>query len=62
MIASFIFLSSVGFEGNIQTQYVIDSKAMRKVGSDDDLALVAAQETASGAVLVTNGRQLIQLH
>ena len=62
MMASLDFQSAVGFEGHNEIQYVIDSKAMRKVGPDDDLVLVSAQETASGAVLTTNGRQLIQLH
>ncbi len=62
LCASFTFLSSVGFEGNVQTQYVIDSKAMRKVGPDDDMVQVTSMDTASGGVLVTQGRQLIQLH
>ncbi len=62
LTVSFEFLSSVGFEGNVQTQYVIDSKAMRKVGPDDDLVIMADMDTASGAVIVDQGRMLIQLH
>ena len=62
LMVSYEFLDSTGANGNVSVQYVIDSKAMRKVGPDDDLVLVSAQETASGAVLTTNGRQLIQLH
>ena len=43
-------------------QYVIDSKAMRKVGPNDDMAMVTDQQNAVGASLTIMGRQLIQLH
>ena len=42
--------------------WTIDSKAMRKVGPDDDLLGMFSQQAAVGAFLVTNGRRLIQLH
>ena len=56
------FQSGVGVERNGDSQYVIDSKAMRKVGPDDDVVAVFDQQNAVGAILNTNGRQLIQLH
>ena len=48
-----------GFEG---VQYEIDSKAMRKVGPDDNIVTIGSTETANGAFLVDQGRRLIQLH
>ncbi len=56
------FGSSIGFEQVAGPRYVIDSKAMRKVGPDDDLVLVFSNDTAVGGLLITMGRQLIQLH
>ncbi len=59
---SFIFLSSVGFHPQSQRYYEQDVKSMRKVGPNQDIVSVFVQSTASGAVLVTLGRMLIQLH
>ena len=42
--------------------YVIDSKAMRKVGIDDDAVSLFSMRPAVGAFLQIEGRQLIQLH
>ena len=55
------FGSSVGFVEAAE-QYEVDSKAMRKVGPNEDLALVFTQESTVGAVIVTHGRMLVQLH
>ncbi len=52
----------IGVDGNMGTHYVVDSKAMRKVGPDDDIVAMCTQNTAVGAELITNGRRLIQLH
>jgi len=52
----------IGMLGDNGHHYAIDSKAMRKVGPDDDVALVVSNTTATGFNLVTNGRMLIQLH
>ncbi len=52
----------IGLDADAGHHYVIDSKAMRKVGPDDDVVAMATMETAFGAVIHTNGRQLIQLH
>ena len=56
------FASAVGFEESVGVQYVIDSKAMRKVDSNQDVVTIFDQESAFGASLTTNGRMLIQLH
>ncbi len=54
--------TSVGFDGAMGVHYVIDSKAMRKVGPDDDVATQFSQDSSTGALLITGGRRLIQLH
>ena len=46
----------------IGQQYTIDSKAMRKVGPNQDVITVVDMQAGAGAKLSTNGRQLIQLH
>ena len=58
----FVFLSSVGFEGCSGAWYTIDSKSMRKVGPDDDIASIFSETGGLGALLHTRGRMLIQLH
>ena len=62
MRGSFAFLSAVGFDESAQTELRIDSKAMRKVGPDDDVVLMATEIFNHGAILTTMGRRLIQLH
>ena len=54
--------SSVGFDLGGDQQYTIDSKAMRKVGPNDDIAIVVDEESAVGSRIVVLGRQLVQLH
>ena len=41
---------------------MVDSKAMRKVGLDDDLAIVVQQRVAIGAIIAMEGRFLVKLH
>ena len=55
------FSSGVGFNV-VDRQYVIDSKAMRKVGPTDDIVTVSSETGGFGAFLSTRGRMLIQLH
>ena len=62
MSVQFRFASGVGFDANAGMHYTIDSKSMRKVGPDDDIATLFDNETASGLTITTNGRRLIQLH
>ncbi len=60
--ADFVFADATGFDANGGAQYVIDSKAMRKVGINEDSATVFAQVSGVGAQLTVQGRILIQLH
>ena len=59
---SFLFLDSSGFTDMGSLPYVIDSKAMRKVGPNQDVVTMFSEEGAKGAVLTTQGRMLVQLH
>ena len=54
----------VGYESRGRdVAWTIDSKAMRKVGHDEDIAIVVQNVNATHTVLVSLvGRQLIQLH
>jgi len=56
------FRTATGVDAAAGTHYVIDSKAMRKVGPDDQVVSMATLDTAPGANLITHGRMLIQLH
>ena len=61
---NFVRLDATGFQddngqGNF---WVIDSKAQRKVGLDDDVANIIQVRTATGVNLATEGRILLQLH
>ena len=60
----FIFLSLVGFRENVGdgSNTLIDSKAMRKVGVDDDIAVVLEQQSALGTIIALEGRMLVKLH
>ncbi len=56
-------LSSVGFvERGADSTFVVDSKSMRKVSTDDDVALVAELRYATGANMSLEGRMLVKLH
>ncbi len=61
-MASRILRGAAGMDASVGNQYEIDSKSMRKVGPDDDVATVFTQDAAVGAGIVTSGRMLIQLH
>ncbi len=58
----FNFLSSVGFDANAGYSRMIDSKSMRKVNDNEDLAIVATNSVAEGAIVRFIGRMLIKLH
>ncbi len=62
MTAPFTSLTSVGFQDGVGVRYDIDSKAMRKVGTNDDVAVVMELRSTGGAEINIEGRQLIQLH
>ncbi len=52
---------ATGFIVTVQ-EYEIDSKAMRKVGNDDQLVGIVELQTSNGAIIAIQGRTLIQLH
>ena len=58
VMTTFLFGDATGFgpDGN---QYSIDSKAMRKVGINDDVITVI--QASPGALLTIRGRMLVQL-
>ena len=60
----FLFTDATGSHqyGGAGSVWRFDSKAMRKVGFDDDVAGVFVNGTASGANGLVNARTLIQLH
>ncbi len=62
MTAPFLFSDATGWGDSGTMQYVVDSKAMRKVGPDDDIATIVELDAAGGAFLNCEGRILIQLH
>ena len=43
-------------------RWQVDSKAMRKVGPDDNVVSMVTNISAAGLILGTSGRMLIQLH
>ena len=52
----------MGFNESVGSAYDIDSKAMRKVGPNEDVALMIEEVNAFGAVVQTTGRMLVKLH
>ena len=64
LFQDFLFASGVGFSDNVGggSFTTVDSKAMRKVGIDDDIAMVLEQQSALGTVIAVEGRFLIKLH
>lgn len=58
----FRFVSAVGVIEPAGTLLKIDSKAMRKVGDDDDVVQVIDNTIATGIAVTTQGRILIKLH
>ena len=61
--APFLFGDATGSSwSNGGAQYIIDSKAMRKVGPDEDVVSMIEMRATGGAFLNVEGRTLIQLH
>ena len=62
LIADFIFGDGTGFHtaGGYVTK--VDSKAMRKVGQNEDVAFMVEQRAALGAIIALQGRMLVKLH
>ncbi len=61
LISSFIFLDSTSIlnDGNL---YEVDSKAMRKVGTNEDVVLMVENRASLGSVITLEGRMLVKLH
>ena len=58
----FTFITGSGIDNHAGSHFAVDSKAMRKVGLDDDVAFVVDQVNAVGSAITMNGRMLLQLH
>ncbi len=55
--------TAVGFTSPAGTQRIVDSKAQRKIGPNEDLAVVIANNSAAdGAFSLLLGRFLVKLH
>ena len=61
---SFLDATSVGFHENTGAGsfWTVDSKSMRKVGVDDDCAMVVEGVGSNGFNVAVGGRMLIKLH
>ncbi len=58
-----LFSTAAGFAQNVAYSATVDSKAMRKIGENEDVAVVAENAHASqGAVINVIGRFLIKTH
>ncbi len=62
MFADFLFKTAAGFESTSGRHISIDSKAMRKVGPNEDQAVMFKQSAAVGGLIQIRGRQLVKLH
>ncbi len=63
LIVRFEQLTAAGFESDAGFHVKVDSKAMRKVGNNEDIAIVAVNsDAAHGAVISITGRFLVKLH
>ncbi len=60
---AFLFGTGVGFLEPAGFSRMVDSKAMRKVGPNDDVAVIWQSQAASdGAFVSATGRMLVKLH
>ena len=61
--ASFGFVTGIGFDPQMLSQYEIDSKAMRKVDIGQDLVVVAELTGGSGGfTIIVGGRMLVKVN
>ena len=62
-INSFLLASAVGFaETGASASWIVDSKAMRKVAINEDVAIQCSNSSANGVLATLEGRMLVQLH
>ena len=64
LFSDVISLSSVGIVYQNGDNFInhVDSKSMRKVGTDDDVVFILAQRAARGCDIAIEGRFLVKLH
>ena len=62
VMLSHLLKTAVGYASPTGNLWAIDSKAMRKVGANDDVVGMFSETAGVGAIIVTRGRQLVQLH
>ena len=57
-------ITAAGFESNAGSHTVFDSKAMRKVGANEDIAVVVENGAGgdNGAIIRIVGRMLVKFH
>ena len=57
-----IFLSAIGLVEPAGLVFELDSKAMRKVGNNEDIAVMIEQGATFGGIIAIQGRMLVKLH
>ncbi len=62
LIAAFSFSDATGIRDPAGYTKEFDSKAMRKVGQSEDMALILDNSSTVGALVTCQGRMLIKLH
>jgi len=62
LMSSFSFATAAGFESHSGGYWTVDSKAMRKVGINQDIACVVEESNNVGAFVGVQGRMLLKLH
>jgi len=61
LVSEFTFATAIGFSVRGGEVTVVDSKAMRMVGNNEDVAIVGTNTSSVGADIVVIGRQLVKL-
>ena len=61
-VHTILFATAAAFNSPASTSVVVDSKAMRKVGQNEDVGFTMELATAPGAIIVFQGRMLVKLH
>ena len=59
---SFLFGDGTGFQGNALYTQPVDSKAMRKVQNNEDVAFTVENGSGFGAIFTMTARMLVKLH
>jgi len=62
LMTSMLFADGTGVQTPSGTLIIVDSKAMRKVGNNEDYVSVLEQVSADGVIISQIGRTLVKLH